>query len=187
MIGFEFQRVVIKRKNYELTFDVILIQHDEYESSTIIKDTCGVYISAPGTDEVLTYTAADFFIRDEKELLYADFLKYYLDSITDCAEDFIEVYCDDKKPTHPFINYYKYIESDEWYELREKCFERDEYVCRLCGSSENLQAHHLSYERLGMNELSDLVTLCRKCHQAVHKHTIIKEFGNEKKSTDNLI
>jgi len=52
----------------------------------------------------------------------------------------------------------------EWSEMVK---ERDGYVCKICGSKENLRAHH--YESIWFNpiESADLdmgVTLCKKCH-----------------------
>ena len=38
--------------------------------------------------------------------------------------------------------------------------------CSLCGSTANLQRHHISYE----NDV--IVTLCRDCHRAQHKNKI---------------
>jgi hypothetical protein len=39
-------------------------------------------------------------------------------------------------------------------------------VCQ-CGS-EDVDLHHLTYERIGAEEMEDLVALCRTCHQDVH-------------------
>ena len=42
--------------------------------------------------------------------------------------------------------------------------------CKLCGSTHDLQLHHLTYERLGNEYQSDLVVLCGQCHQNQHDH-----------------
>ena len=40
-------------------------------------------------------------------------------------------------------------------------------VCELCGSKENLLIHHIDHNRYN-NDLSNLMVLCKKCHQEHH-------------------
>jgi len=47
--------------------------------------------------------------------------------------------------------------------LREAALERDNHVCRACGSSTKLEVHHLDGNRQH-NELSNFITLCHNCH-----------------------
>jgi 5-methylcytosine-specific restriction endonuclease McrA len=65
--------------------------------------------------------------------------------------------------------YVKYINSPEWKALRKKVILRDKRKCQHCGVQTRLQVHHLTYERLGHEMLSDLITLCRDCHRIEHK------------------
>ena len=56
---------------------------------------------------------------------------------------------------------------------REACFKRDDYTCRDCGQhGGKLNAHHIwpfqSYSQLKF-EVSNLLTLCKQCHDAFHK------------------
>ncbi len=67
--------------------------------------------------------------------------------------------------------------SFEWRKWRESVFERDGYNCKVCGSIEKLEPHHITPLR-AMEPWSPLafdlnngITLCRKCHQP----TILKE------------
>lgn len=49
--------------------------------------------------------------------------------------------------------------------LREKVLARDGYMCRLCGSQENLEAHHMLALYLGgKSTLKNFITLCANCH-----------------------
>lgn len=68
----------------------------------------------------------------------------------------------------PFC-YEEYLASEEWRQKRLKCFERDGYRCCICGSAKNLRAHHLTYERIGHEDADDLLTVCKKCHEKLHK------------------
>ena len=61
-----------------------------------------------------------------------------------------------------------YLCSDQWRKTRAHVLNTREMACERCGAKQNLEVHHLSYERIG-NELdSDLTLLCRKCHGSTH-------------------
>jgi 5-methylcytosine-specific restriction endonuclease McrA len=76
------------------------------------------------------------------------------------------------------VAYCDYMESPEWFELRErwaknwKAMHGMEPCCVICGAPWTLQRgdlHHRSYARLGHEESPDLVALCRSCHGALHR------------------
>lgn len=58
-------------------------------------------------------------------------------------------------------------------EARLACFERDDYTCRSCGQrGGKLNAHHVwPFHRFPelIYEVSNLVTLCKSCHDEFHK------------------
>lgn len=72
-------------------------------------------------------------------------------------------------------------------EIYNKVFERDKSCCRLCGTSLNLQLHHIIYrseDKKLINESNNCIMLCIKCHKLVHsnKHywqSILKEMINK--------
>ena len=71
--------------------------------------------------------------------------------------------------TRKFVNYYSYIRSGRWRRVRRERLRIDGFKCAICGARENLQVHHMSYERLGQTgEIFDLITLCRECHAMIH-------------------
>lgn len=64
---------------------------------------------------------------------------------------------------------------DDWTARRKEVFRRDDYTCRNCGERGSMDghrelfAHHIvPAERGGNHYLSNLVTLCKECHDAVH-------------------
>lgn len=68
--------------------------------------------------------------------------------------------------------------GDNWWVQRNKCLKRDKYTCQLCGREAKdekwgLSVHHMIPFRLfkgdwkKANKLSNLITLCRKCHMKV--------------------
>ena len=53
-------------------------------------------------------------------------------------------------------------------EMREFIFERDNYTCRLCHDSWNdVYCHHIDVQGDAGEE--NLITLCGKCHFAIHR------------------
>lgn len=61
--------------------------------------------------------------------------------------------------------------SVRWQKTRALARRRDGNRCRLCGSSEGLQVHHLVSLEDGGSEydLRNLATLCVPCHAAQHR------------------
>ena len=53
--------------------------------------------------------------------------------------------------------------------LRKEILERDGWRCQKCGSSKNLDVHHVTRRSaLGDDAEANLITLCRECHQILH-------------------
>ena len=64
-----------------------------------------------------------------------------------------------------------YLLSVRWRIKRNAVFVRDNNTCQSCGSTEQLECHHIDYSMLGDEPLEHLITLCggsNGCHQAVH-------------------
>jgi 5-methylcytosine-specific restriction endonuclease McrA len=57
--------------------------------------------------------------------------------------------------------------SSAWQQVREKAKRRDGHRCRQCGSSENLEAHHVRGLAEGGSAftLDNVITLCAACHR----------------------
>lgn len=64
--------------------------------------------------------------------------------------------------------YQQYLQSKEWAQKKKPVLFRDNHCCQLCGEVENLNVHHLTYNRVGDEALFDLVTLCRYHHDIEH-------------------
>lgn len=73
------------------------------------------------------------------------------------------------KPIHAqYKNFFKPKKVKKQANLK-KCKELDGNKCRLCGSYENLGAHHIINRSLGGDDsLWNLITLCFPCHRFVH-------------------
>ena len=73
------------------------------------------------------------------------------------------------------LEYNRYIESDEWKEIRVDRIFLDGYKCRFCGSAKNLVVHHITYENVPNENMDDLLTLCKTCHNELHKYDQIRK------------
>jgi len=66
-------------------------------------------------------------------------------------------------------DYAAYLKSPEWANVKRRYrASLRPQDCGLCGTGENIQIHHLTYERVGQEELADLVALCGDCHSMLH-------------------
>lgn len=76
-------------------------------------------------------------------------------------------------------DYSKYLLSEEWKEKRWLVLERDGHVCAVCTSNEELQIQHRTYDHVGDEPLEDLITICKKHHEAItnvdRKHRYAKK------------
>jgi hypothetical protein len=75
------------------------------------------------------------------------------------------------------IPYDEYLRSDWWQEIRLHALDQAGWRCeyhewrrtgRRCGATEQLDVHHLTYARIGDEDLDELIVLCRRHHGYVH-------------------
>jgi queuine/archaeosine tRNA-ribosyltransferase len=85
-----------------------------------------------------------------------------------------------------YSNKQRYLNSDQWKLVRSRILKRDNFSCKRCGNVHRIEVHHLTYIRFGRELPSDLVTLCRDCHQAVHDHHGYKHHIYYKYTWENL-
>jgi hypothetical protein len=64
--------------------------------------------------------------------------------------------------------YQTYINSNEWKQKRKIILIRDKYICQICKINGAVQVHHLTYKRLGNEQLFDLISVCLDCHNKEH-------------------
>lgn len=61
--------------------------------------------------------------------------------------------------------YQRYLASREWAVLREKVRKRSGGLCERCSRRPMDAVHHLTYERVGHELLTDLQAICNPCHK----------------------
>ena len=69
-------------------------------------------------------------------------------------------------------DYKRYLRCKHWQNLRQQVLNRAGGRCENCGYQPwrpgQLQVHHRSYERIGHEDLNDLIVLCPRCHMRLH-------------------
>lgn len=66
-------------------------------------------------------------------------------------------------------NYAEFRNSSKWTQLRNSVLLRAEGLCERCHRRQPRDVHHRTYDRVGGRELlTDLIALCRECHDEVH-------------------
>ena len=57
--------------------------------------------------------------------------------------------------------------------IYNKVYERDEGICRICGSGRNLHLHHIIYrseDKSKINDINNCIMLCNECHLMIHEN-----------------
>jgi hypothetical protein len=65
--------------------------------------------------------------------------------------------------------YSNYIRSEEWELFRRTALRHYGTKCKACGKFKLPQAHHINYRNLHDCTLDDLVILCKRCHEDLHR------------------
>ena len=101
-------------------------------------------------------------------------LSILLNAFNEIKEDDVVVKDDDtpkKKVSDEKKQHVKELASPKWKKKREEVFERYGKQCVECGSTKNIQVHHLIYRKghhLWEYNVDELIPLCKKCHQTIH-------------------
>jgi 5-methylcytosine-specific restriction endonuclease McrA len=78
----------------------------------------------------------------------------------------------DLRPSRPRLR----LDLDSYRKLRIKVLERDGWRCQYCGSSDDLQVHHICFRsRLGDDRDENLITLCADCHSDIHRSCAVND------------
>lgn len=67
-----------------------------------------------------------------------------------------------------YNNYDDYIKSKHWQDKKQEYFRFHDRQCIECGSIKAIHLHHMTYEHIGNERLSELIPLCEMCHKATH-------------------
>jgi hypothetical protein len=80
------------------------------------------------------------------------------------------------------------LPPEEYHALCLVVFGRDHYRCRHCKYRQNLTAHHIIFRSEGGPDATwNLVTLCDRCHSAVHRYELEIYSDNEEVGADGIL
>lgn len=81
--------------------------------------------------------------------------------------------------------YLAFLNSPEWKAIAKAKKEADGNKCQVCGSTENLEVHHKTYDpdpMKGLLSFKNLTTLCKDCHLSAHGYKYgMREFDGPRK------
>lgn len=80
--------------------------------------------------------------------------------------------------------YRELLKDGRWQRKRLEIMQRDDFKCRECGTTNDLNVHHIRYIDGRMPweyDNGDLVTLCGKCHKELHE-----EIERKRKDADKF-
>lgn len=66
------------------------------------------------------------------------------------------------------LPYADYLQTPTWRRRRDARLRVAGWRCERCARRDELQVHHVSYDRLGCERDADLEVVCRPCHEGVH-------------------
>ena len=75
---------------------------------------------------------------------------------------------------HPKLTdeYREYMASERWTLTKVTYFAAEGHTCLGCKASNNIDLHHLTYRHFQNEWWTDLIPLCRPCHERVHRGRI---------------
>lgn len=76
--------------------------------------------------------------------------------------------------------YRRYLKTAKWREIRKEKLIEVDYQCEDCGSTKDLEVHHIVYpEKLGEEDMTELAVLCKECHENEHGEDFHEEEDEE--------
>lgn len=166
----EFENVdglIIETKIIDDVFMIWVTTYHLEEGRIIQNSNCGCINITNKTCDIGGVTQR-FDNKDVKNIYLCSTSKLIKDGIIDL--DFIEnaiiikAFVKDYKQ-----NYKQYLETEHWKSIRESKLKETGYKCQLCSKTDaELHVHHNTYERIGDEDMNDLIVLCKDCHKKFH-------------------
>jgi len=171
--------IKLKYKEMKNTLLKFLQKYDKSLKSSYIKDYLNytnkdeVYLDCGGKniDYLISSLGLDFDIKEPIINLSENFCVYSF-YVPDSFEWLQNIYNVETKINIIGRNkknvYHSYLNTKDWYKIRNKALKNADYKCSKCGCTENLQVHHLNYDTIGNESIGDLFVCCKCCHSYFH-------------------
>ena len=144
---------------------IYLIKSKDLADSEHNKCLCSLYLESLIIDCGMEEDRIDEYILGLKRICYRLFPEY--------EENPDEVTVVEKEDTtrNKKAQYKALLLDKRWIEKRDSILRRDNFSCRICSSSMDLNVHHSKYsegKRPWEYDDIDLITLCSRCHRKHH-------------------
>lgn len=87
--------------------------------------------------------------------------------------------------------YQEYLRSEHWQNTKNEKLSNARWRCEKCKegliAGAKLEVHHLTYDRVGHERMSDLQVLCSSCHEKVHIQGFVPKKTLSDKELDELV
>lgn len=80
----------------------------------------------------------------------------------------------------------EYLQTEHWKNKSKEIRTRDP-ICRICNKNSTDDVHHLTYENIYNEKDTDLIGICRECHEKVHKFVLLEESSTLADLKKNLL
>ncbi|MBX7224279.1 MAG: hypothetical protein K1Y36_30470 [Blastocatellia bacterium] len=69
------------------------------------------------------------------------------------------------------MSYDEYLQTPEWLWNRQQHLELTNFRCQVCNKNRLLEVYHRSHRNRGQEGFSELIALCKKCHDLLQKES----------------
>jgi 5-methylcytosine-specific restriction endonuclease McrA len=80
-----------------------------------------------------------------------------------------------------YMPYRTYLETDHWQTIRQYALKYAKKRCQVCNGNGLVDVHHRTYENRGEERFSDVIVLCRRCHDLFHQVGRLADLAREER------
>lgn len=73
------------------------------------------------------------------------------------------------------MDYQEYLKSEGWKAKRNMILNMWGNRCALCNKGGEMHLHHRDYKRVGNEEVTDVIPLCKKHHELFHNKVLLRD------------
>lgn len=152
----------------ENIFHIGYIEVNGYRHHRVFCATCREVIAYPSLSVIKAWRDyyEDGVVRESMAIYLAQMTEEMVD-LTPYEPKFSH-----KIPRLLLEQYTDYIQSQKWQRQRNNRMAIDNNECKLCFSKAKLHVHHITYDNFGNEPMSELITVCKSCHEKIHGHEI---------------
>jgi 5-methylcytosine-specific restriction endonuclease McrA len=79
------------------------------------------------------------------------------------------------------MDYKRYLQTQHWQDIRRYALKYAKSRCQVCNGNGLVDVHHRTYENRGEERFSDVIVLCRRCHDLFHQVGRLADLAREER------